>query len=43
VEPELDDLENIATAHGMTLKQFLSKTANLARQQPGVVAMLAQQ
>lgn len=40
---ELDDLETLAEAHGMTLKQFLSKTANLARQQPGVVAMLSQQ
>jgi len=43
VETELDDLESIASAHGMTLKQFLAKTANLARQQPGVVAMLSNQ
>lgn len=43
VEDELDDLEAIARANGLTLKQLLSKTANLARQQPGVVAMLAQQ
>ena len=43
VEPELDDLESIASAHGMTLKQFLAKTVTLARQQPGVVAMLSNQ
>ncbi len=43
VEHELDDLESLAQAHGMTLKEFLAKTANYARQQPGVVAMLAQQ
>lgn len=42
-ESELDDLEALATANGMTLKQFLAKTASLARQQPTVVAMLAQQ
>lgn len=43
VEAELDDLEAIAAANGMTLKAFLHKTANLAKAQPGVVAMLAQQ
>lgn len=43
VEPELDTLEAIAQQHGMTLKQFLAKTATLATQQPGVVQMLSQQ
>lgn len=43
VENELDDIAAIAASHGMTLKHFLSKTANLARQQPGIVNMLAQQ
>ena len=41
VNPELDDLEELARANGMTLKQFLSKTATLAKDQPAVVAMLA--
>lgn len=40
VERELDDLDALARSHGMTLKQFLSKTATLARSQPGVVQML---
>lgn len=43
VDSELDELEGLATANGMTLKQFLAKTAHLARQQPGIVAMLSQQ
>jgi hypothetical protein len=43
VENELDNLDAIARANGMTLKEFLHKTASLAKQQPGVVAMLAQQ
>lgn len=43
VESELDSLEAIAQQHGMTLKQFLAKTATLATQQPGVVQMLSQQ
>lgn len=40
VENELDSLEAIARANGITLKEFLSKTANLAQQEPGVVQML---
>lgn len=40
VDDELDSLEAIATAHGITLKQLLAKTANLAHQEPGVVQML---
>lgn len=41
VDSELDDLEAVAQAHGMTLKQFLSKTAQLAKAQPGTVQMLS--
>jgi len=43
VESELDDLDAIARANGLTLKALLSKTATLAKSQPGVVAMLANQ
>lgn len=43
VEQELDNLEAIAAQHGMTLKEFLAKTAALAAAQPGVVQMLAKQ
>lgn len=42
LDPELDTLEELAKANGLTLKQFLAKTAALAQSQPGVVAMLAQ-
>lgn len=43
LEQELDELEQMAKANGMTLKDFLAKTVNLAKAQPGVVSMLAQQ
>lgn len=42
VDDELDKLEELARSHGITLKEFLAKTALLAEQQPGVVAMLTQ-
>lgn len=43
IDNELDNLEAIAAHNGMTLKQFLAKTAALAQSQPGVVSMLANQ
>lgn len=43
VENELDELEKMAKANGMSLKEFLGKTVHLARAQPHIVAALAQQ
>lgn len=40
LEGELDALQAIANANGLTLKQFLSKTASVAKAQPGAVSML---
>lgn len=43
VDGELDDLEAIAAANGITLKEFLAKTVAMANSQPGMVSMLVQQ